>query len=83
MAATTFHSLIIVFWKETASPVEEPWTCVIIIIRVRTIAQKVDSLIVDSIDQNNRPKLEVGGSHTVTGRRDGWKQADAMREAYY
>ena len=26
MAATTFHSVIIVFWKETAFPVEEPWT---------------------------------------------------------
>jgi len=26
MAATTFHWVIIVFWKETHSPVEEPWT---------------------------------------------------------
>ena len=26
MAATTFHSVIKVFWKETAFPVEKPWT---------------------------------------------------------
>jgi len=54
MAATTFHSVIIVFWKETAFP---RWRAIIIIIIIVVIQYYFDSRILAVLDIPGRDHM--------------------------